>query len=216
MSNTKKAIWEIRTDFSSGGLDIKSMKKSPFSQFEVWMDATLKSGLAEPNAFTLATVSKGGQPNARVVLLRDFSPKGFSFFTNYQSAKGREMAAQKKVCMNFFWANVHRQIRIHGSIKKMPEKDSIAYFKSRPRESQLGAWASMQSGMIADRKALDLEYEVVKMLYAGKDVPKPPHWGGYLIVPTYFEFWQGRPDRLHDRIVFQKKSSGWKISRLNP
>jgi len=216
MADTKTAIWNIRTQFKSGTLDLKQVRKNPFIQFDQWMNDALKSGMAEPNAFTLATVSAKGQPNARIVLLRNFSSKGFSFFTNYQSSKGREMAEQKKVCMNFFWPDVHRQIRIQGRVQKLGEKESITYFQSRPRESQIGAWASKQSGAIADRKILESEFLKFEKKFEGQDIPKPPYWGGYLVVPAYFEFWQGRPNRLHDRIVYQKKTSGWKISQLNP
>jgi pyridoxamine 5'-phosphate oxidase len=165
---------------------------------------------------TLATVDKKGFPDARIVLLRGVDTTGFSFFTNYKSAKAKELAG-KKACLNFFWAELSRQVRIIGSVKKLSAKESDEYFNSRPRESQIGAWASDQSAPIKGRAYLEERFAYFVKLFEGKKVKRPPHWGGYVVVPRSIEFWQGRPNRLHDRILFVKNKTGkWNISRLSP
>lgn len=217
MSKLSLTIKNLRTDFFSRSFDRKDVSSSPIRQFENWMTDAINAKIEEPNAMTLATVDKAGQPDARVVLLRDVSAKGFSFFTNYQSKKGKDMSKRNKVCLNFYWTEVGRQVRIHGSITKLPAKNSDEYFHSRPRESQLGAWASHQSEELNNRKELINRLEQIEEKYKGKIVPRPAHWGGYLVQPTWIEFWQGRQSRLHDRIVYKKLRTGkWKIVRLNP
>jgi pyridoxamine 5'-phosphate oxidase len=166
---------------------------------------------------TLATVNRKGQPDARIVLLRGVDKNGFSFFTNYKSAKGREINENKKVCLNFFWPDLSRQVRIAGTIEKLSAKISDDYFQSRPRESQLGAWASNQSEVIENRQALEAKFDEFEQKFNGKKIPRPAHWGGYIVRPVTIEFWQGRASRLHDRILYEKNKSGtWKISRLAP
>jgi pyridoxamine 5'-phosphate oxidase len=213
----QETIFTLRTDFASGEFNEKIAGKNPFRLFEQWMQNALESEVNEPNAMTLATSSKSGQPDARIVLLRNFDKNGFVFFTNYKSEKGKEMDANKKVCLNFFWTELHRQVRILGSVEKLSAKASEEYFRSRPRESQIGAWASNQSEAIESRAALESRYVDIELKYHGKDVPRPPHWGGVRVKPVHIEFWQGRPNRLHDRIVFKKMRDGkWKTGRINP
>ena len=212
-----KAIKNLRYEFEAGILMEDSVSSNPFKQFEKWMFEVIKSGNGEPNAVTLATAFKNGEVDARIVLLRGFDSKGFTFFTNYLSIKGREIRQNKKVCMNFFWPELQRQIRIKGVVEKVSIRASNAYFHSRPIDSQIGAWSSSQSEKLESRKVLEARFKKYEKEFAGKKIPRPPHWGGYCLKPSYFEFWQGRTNRLHDRIIFEKSKTGkWVISRLNP
>jgi len=212
-----KIISSLRADYSSGKLDKNSIDKDPFIQFGRWMKDALVKKVKEPNAFHLATVNESHQPDVRVVLLRGFNKKGFVFFTNYKSEKGRNITGNAGCALDFFWVEMQRQVRIQGMAKKISAKESDEYFASRPRESQLSAWASAQSTLVENRNVLEEKYKKVEKKYHGKLVPRPPHWGGYRVIPTAFEFWQGRSNRLHDRIVYMKTANGkWKIYRLNP
>ena len=216
MNNIQKHIRSLRNDFTAHQLDESKVSSSPFKQFESWMNEAVEAEVMEPNAMTLATASSG-QPDARIVLLRDFGPKGFSFFTNYKSIKGKEVRLNRKVCLNFFWPELQRQVRILGIIEKLPVRASDSYFASRPRESQVAAWASHQSEQLVNRDELDRRYRKYENEFKGRKVPRPPHWGGYRVVPSYLEFWQGRMSRLHDRITYQRSRTGrWTIHRLNP
>jgi pyridoxamine 5'-phosphate oxidase len=217
MSDVNQIIKTLRNEIEAAELDKKHVHKNPLIQFQHWMGEALKAKVQEPNAMTLATVSKKGQPDARIVLLRGIEKNGFSFFSNYKSMKGREIDENKKICLNFFWPELARQVRINGSVEKLPSKISDEYFRSRPRESQLGAWASNQSENIESRQVLIERYAEFEKKFNGKNVSRPPHWGGYLVKPITIEFWQGRPSRLHDRILYSKNKPGaWKISRLAP
>ena len=217
MSKLRNAIKNLRTEFSSAEFDESKVSSSPIKQFEKWMQEAILAEVYEPNAMTLATVDKKGQPDARVVLLRDVTIKGFSFFTNYKSKKGKEMASSKKACLNFYWQEMGRQVRILGAIEKLPASHSNEYFHSRPRESQLGAWASNQSEELENRDELLKRLAAISKKYEGKKVPRPEHWGGYRVKPTEIEFWQGRQSRLHDRVLYRKLRNGkWETLRLNP
>lgn len=217
MSDLTDLIRNLRNEFTAFDLDEAHMEKHPFKQFDRWMRHAIESNVNEPNAMTLATHGRSSGPSARIVLLRELDKKGFVFFTNYKSRKGREMASNKKVCLNFFWPELQRQIRIQGRVEKLSSKASEDYFKSRPRESQIGAWASFQSEKLKSRAELEERFVALELKYADKPVPRPPHWGGYRVIPDHIEFWQGRMSRLHDRIAYQKSRTGkWSVYRLNP
>ena len=220
MSNQKStAIADLRQDYRNGTLEIADVAADPIVQFQAWFQAAQASKVLEPNAMTLATVSQN-RPSARIVLLKGVDERGFSFFTNYNSRKGKEMAETPFASLTFWWGELERQIRIEGKVEKLPEAESDAYFQSRPRGSRLGAWASPQSEPISNREVLAGNVEALMQQY-GEDesvpVPRPGHWGGYLVKPVYIEFWQGRSSRLHDRVAYSLEAEGkWKISRLAP
>lgn len=217
MKKLKDEIFNLRVDFAIGSLDEKMISSDPFRQFNKWMENALAAKVLEPTAMTLSTATKKGIVGSRIVLLRDLDKKGFNFFTNYNSAKGREMKENKNVSLNFFWPELQRQVRITGVIEKLPEKASEKYFASRPRESQIGAWASNQSEVLTNRQELESRVEKLFIEFDGKKVPRPKHWGGYRVKPTQIEFWQGRQSRLHDRFLFKKARTGkWVMTRLNP
>jgi pyridoxamine 5'-phosphate oxidase len=211
----RDAVAQARISYEQGELDERLLSKDPFRQFELWMRAALEAGLREPNAMTLATVTPEGDPAARVVLLRGFNERGFCFYTNYQSAKGRELNATPRAALSFYWAELERQVRIFGSVERLPREESAAYFSTRPRGHQLGAWASRQSEVVASREALEEALASAEARFPG-EVPLPEYWGGYRVVPESMEFWQGRPNRLHDRIRYRRVASVWVRERLSP
>lgn len=186
----------------------------PFALFDRWFQLASQDGLIEANAMTLATVNAAGEPEARMVLLKSYSEDGFIFFTNYDSAKGQAIAHNPQVSLLFFWINQERQVRINGQAHKLSVVDSTEYFNSRPYGSRIGAWASQQS-QVVERKTLEQRFEEYAARYPDA-VPKPPHWGGYLVVPSSFEFWQGRPSRMHDRLCYRKAKDQWLMTRLAP
>lgn len=186
----------------------------PFALFDRWFQLASQDGLIEANAMTLATVNAAGEPEARMVLLKSYSEDGFIFFTNYDSAKGQAIAYNPQVSLLFFWINQERQVRINGQAHKLSVADSTEYFNSRPYGSRIGAWASQQS-QVVERKTLEQRFEEYAARYPDA-VPKPPHWGGYLVVPSSFEFWQGRPSRMHDRLCYRKAKDQWLMTRLAP
>jgi pyridoxamine 5'-phosphate oxidase len=194
------------------------MEADPVRQFEKWFTEAATAGVYQPEAMTLATVGDSGQPSARIVLLRAFDARGFVFFTNYTSRKARELEHNRKAALVFFWEPLERQVRVEGQVERVSEMESDAYFASRPRGSQLGAWASPQSELLVCREVLDARAEELEAQFAGKDaVPRPPFWGGFRVVPTAIEFWQGQPSRLHDRIRYRLGANGkWLLERLAP
>jgi len=215
MKSVRK-IHHFRGNIREEVLEEKNLPSSPLALFDLWMKMAIEK-TPEANALTLATCDTNGHPSARVVLLKSYNAKGFVFFTNYKSKKSEELLQTKSASMVFYWHQIHKQIRIEGRAEKISAAESDEYFSSRPRESQLGAIASEQSEALAGREALEERYKYFEKKYAGKKIPRPAHWGGFRLVPYYFEFWQGRTNRLHDRIVFKKvKGKRWKIFRLYP
>ncbi len=210
-------IENSRYDYNRHILLEETAKQNPYDQFELWLKEAQDEGVKDFNAFNLSTIAADGFPNSRILLLRKFDRGGFTFFTNYNSTKGKQLELNDKVCMNFFWNTMERQIRIYGIARKVDSIQSDEYFATRPRESQIAAWASIQSSEMRSRE--ELEENVVKYAneFAGKDVPRPPHWGGFCVVPHYFEFWQGRPSRLHDRLIYHVDAGfEWFINRIAP
>ena len=212
----RKPIENLRREYKLNKLSEETVHKNPFKQFEKWFQEVLKARLTEPNAMILATSDDKSKPSARVVLLKGLSQKGFKFFTNYNSRKGRNLSKNSSASLLFFWAELERQVRVEGIIKKISKAESQKYFDTRPIESRLAAWASEQSEMIPGRDYLEVRFQIFKSQFKGKKIPVPPDWGGYILVPEYFEFWQGRESRLHDRIIYKKVNGKWKIFRLAP
>ncbi|MFD0976981.1 pyridoxamine 5'-phosphate oxidase [Salinimicrobium gaetbulicola] len=213
----KNKLHDYRKLYEKHELLEHEIPSDPFELFHYWIRNTEeKKEVEEINTMTLSTVSPNGYPNSRVVLLKEYDHEGFVFYTNYLSEKGKAIAENPKVCLSFFWPNSERQVIVKGIAKKTSEKESEEYFRSRPRGSQLGAWASSQSSVIPSKDFLNRRLEALENEYEGKEIPKPPYWGGYKVYASEFEFWQGRPNRLHDRIYFTKEENNWKIDRLAP
>ncbi len=205
-----------RNEYDSHGLDLGDLDADPIVQFERWYEDAVAAELYEPNAMLLSTVSEAGEPSSRYVLLRGADSSGFSFFSHLHSPKGVDLAANPRAALAFGWLPLHRQIRVTGTAEPLPDAANDAYFASRPRGSQVGAWASGQSQVLADRAALEAEVAEAERRFAGADVPRPPGWGGWVVVPETLEFWQGRRSRLHDRLRYRRAPDGWLIERLAP
>jgi pyridoxamine 5'-phosphate oxidase len=205
-----------RVQYETAGLDVDDVDPDPVVQWQRWHADAFEAGVAEPNAMTLGTVDADGTPDGRLVLVRGADERGFEFFTNYNSVKSRQLEALGAASAVFSWLDLHRQVRVRGSVERLDAESSDEYFASRPRESQIGAWASPQSEVIADRTELERLVAAVEERFAASDVPRPPHWGGWLLHPDVFEFWQGRPSRLHDRIRYRRVGGAWEITRLAP
>lgn len=208
-------IAELRQEYMRAGLDETHADPDPLRQFERWFEDALRAKLPLPNAMTLATTTAAGAATARIVLLKGIERGGFVFYTNYQSRKAREMAAKSSACLLFLWSDLERQVRIEGAVEKVGAKESDEYFVTRPLGARLSAWASNQSEGVASRQVLERAMEDARRRH-GDNPPRPPHWGGYRVLPQAIEFWQGRADRLHDRLLYERAGGGWKIQRLAP
>lgn len=211
-------IADLRREYTKDGLSRKSMSEHPLDQFRLWFEQALTANLPEPNAMILATLGEGSIPSQRTVLLKAYDESGFVFFTNYHSRKSREIAAQPQVSLLFPWFPFERQVVVSGSATKISTMESLRYYASRPRGSQIGAWVSQQSEVISSRKVLEMKWEEMKRKFASGHIPLPDFWGGYRVVPESMEFWQGRPNRLHDRFLYRREmdSGNWSVERLSP
>jgi pyridoxamine 5'-phosphate oxidase len=206
----------LRKEYTRAGLAESDANPDPIAQFRRWFDDALAAGLREPNAMTLATATPDGRPSARVVLLKGFDERGFVFYTNYEGRKGEELEENPYCALVFYWAELERQVRVEGRVSRVPKRESDEYFGSRPRGSRLGAWASEQSRPVGGREVLEERLRVLEAEYEAREVPRPPFWGGFRVEPEVIEFWQGRENRLHDRLVYRRSGGGWGRERLQP
>lgn len=207
---------ELRQSYTKGSFSESDLLRSPFAQFEQWFEQAVKAEIEEPNAMCLATADRDGQPSTRIVLLKDFSERGLTFYTNYESRKAAALETNPKAGANFLWLPLQRQVNVTGEVERISKAESLKYFLSRPLGSQLGAWTSPQSKVITSRSLLETKLDQMKRKFADGKVPLPDHWGGYRIIPTTFEFWQGRPNRLHDRFRYSLENGEWAAKRLAP
>lgn len=211
-----EAVARLRENYQHAVLTEEDAAADPWVQFERWLSEALRADLREPNAMTVATATPDGTPSARIVLLRSFDAQGFVFYTNYESRKGQELSANPRAAVVFYWAELERQVRAVGTVSRVLSEESDTYFHSRPVGSQLGAIASAQSKVIEGRTGLEARWHQLEQEFAGREVPRPPYWGGYRIAPTEIEFWQGRSSRLHDRLAYTRGANGWQRARLSP
>lgn len=210
-----RPVADLRKEYTRSGLLESDAAPDPIDQFRRWFEEALSADLHEPNAMTIATATRDGRPSARVVLLKGFNERGFVFHTNYEGRKGQELEANPNCALTFYWGELERQVRIEGRATRVPDEESDAYFASRPRGSQLGAWASEQSRPVEDRTELERRLKELEEEYEGREIPRPSFWGGFRVEPERMEFWQGRENRLHDRLLYSESGGGaWKIHRL--
>ena len=210
------SIAHLRREYARARLDERDVDPDPLVQFHKWFDDARRAELPEPNAMTLATATPAGVPSARMVLLKAADERGFTFFTDYRSRKGQELEANPHAALVFFWGELERQVRITGTVSRVSREETEAYFRTRPRESRLGAWTSHQSKVLEGRETLEARLREMAARHPGDEVPTPPYWGGYLLKPDALEFWQGRESRLHDRVRYQREAGSWRIERLSP
>ena len=215
-NNEKMTLEEVRRQFGLNTLEEADLSKDPFTQFTRWYAQAEKACRFYPNHMTLSTVDELGAPQSRIVLLKAADPQGFVFFTNYQSRKGKQLQDNSSACITFFWEELERQVNISGKAVKISAEESDEYFSSRARGSQIGAWVSRQSAVIANRELLQQEKDRLTALYLDQEIPRPQHWGGYRLLPERVEFWQGQPDRLHDRMEYVLENENWSVHRLSP
>ena len=209
------SLGDLRKEYART-LDLTTLDPDPVAQFRKWYDDAERAQLPEPNAMSLATADVSGRPSARIVLLKEIDARGLVFFTDYRSRKARDLTANPRAAVTFLWKELDRQVRATGDVEIVTRDESVAYFRTRPRGSRLGAWASEQSAVLSDRATLEREVARLETLFPGEEIPLPPHWGGYRIVPNEFEFWQGRENRLHDRFRYSRDADAWRIERLSP
>lgn len=213
----RTSVAHLRKEYSRAELNESGLDSDPFDQFQSWFDQAVDAHLSEPTAMTLASATKKGKPSARIVLMKEFSHRGFLFFTNYHSRKGKELLDNPAAALLFHWVELERQVRIEGIVKKVSRRESEQYFRTRPTGSQLGAWASNQSEVVTDRAILERKLALLEKEFQGKAITMPRYWGGFLLKPSAIEFWQGRPNRLHDRLLYTRvRANVWKIERLSP
>ena len=207
----------LRREYTSSSFSEADAHPDPIEQFRRWFEKVLSARLYEPNAMTLATAAPDGRPSARIVLLKGFDERGFVFHTNYTGRKGRDLERNPRAALVFYWDKLERQVRIEGSVSRISDEESDAYFESRPRGGRIGAWVSEQSRPVESRTVLEERLRELEEQYEGREgIPRPPHWGGYRVVPETVEFWQGRANRLHDRLLYAREAGGWTITRLQP
>jgi pyridoxamine 5'-phosphate oxidase len=210
-------IADLRRDYTQFGMSETDVDRDPLRQFQNWFDTSVAANILEPNAMTLATVTPDGKPDARIVLLKGLDARGFVFYTNFLSRKGKELAVNPQATLVFLWAELERQVRVEGVVERVSNEEADAYFHSRPLGSQLGAWASTQSEIIPDRAYLEERHQELAKEYADREIPRPSHWGGYRVIPDGIEFWQGRTSRLHDRLRYDREGDdNWIVRRLAP
>ncbi len=207
---------KLRKEYTRAGLHETDLPSDPVVQFHEWFEETLAADLHEPNAMILATATQDGRPSARTLLLKGYDQRGFVFYTNYEGRKAGELEANPACALLFYWGELERQVRIEGHANRLSEEESDAYFASRPRGSRLGAWASQQSHPVEHRSVLEKRVRALEVEYESREIPRPPFWGGYRVEPDVIEFWQGRENRLHDRLVYRRAGEGWKMERLQP
>ena len=211
-----KKLFDFREEYKTGELNESGVKANPMEQFQLWLQAAIDSKISEPNAMTIATCTANGKPSARVVLLKEINKSGFVFFTNYLSRKGRELLENPFAALVFDWHSIERQVRVEGRVERLPVHDSDTYFNERPREAQIGAWSSQQSKILNNREELEQRQVSFEEKFNNRKIFRPSNWGGFILLPATIEFWQGRPGRLHDRLVYLRTEEGWTLHRLAP